>query len=74
MNAEFILLIVNLALIILALLMRYWNRIVIAGCLIFIFANVAGNFGLAPYFLVVSAVLIVTGAVQGFRERRRDKT
>jgi len=50
MNAEFILLIVNLALIILALLMRYWNRIVIAGCLIFIFANVAGNFGLAPYF------------------------
>jgi hypothetical protein len=71
MNAELALIIINLALIILALLMRYWNRIVIVGCLIFIFANVAGNFGLAPYFLIVSAVIIAAGAVKGFRERRK---
>jgi len=73
MNAELALIILNLVLVVFALVMRYWNRIVIAGILVFIFANVAGNFGLAPYFLTISAILIVIGAVQGFRERRKGE-
>jgi hypothetical protein len=70
MDIELFLFIANLILMIFGLIMRYWNKVVVAGCLVFIFANVARNFGFGLHFLTISILLLVVGIALGFKESR----